>query len=589
MRLIIALGFCLLVSCAAKAQCTGGPVPPAAFNGVPFNCVTGPTPQPNDLVLGGSQSQGALGGNKGTVAWSWSQVFNSPASSVTANGITNTLATWMGAPGTFSPMQYGAVGNGTADDTTAVQAALTAAVGGGTVILGDHLYGISSTLIVSKEKVLGNGGNGRTTGGLSGMVFSSGFVGLNATLQVLNVESDSVIEDIAIKFSGTQSAGCAIQTGATVEDIQFHRVVIAAPYNGMCINGNTVSTDLAMIVAPVANGIVIGNLTTGAGTVDPRITNTDVLGVGTSSGIYVEDAGGLYLENNDIIFGTYGTFFSPGANQSVQWTFAVNTVLGDTTAQNPLLIDTGAASASIYGLQFTNTWASNNTNGASIQIQNTGGGAVNSIWFNGHRTFTGGNSAGSSLVTILANVKDVSFDSSRLCGYPASGTGYGINFPNATAGPISIRNTEISNSCNGYFSSPGALAAAVNLTGATGATITGNDFTGATVPAVGTPGGISTIAGNRGLDNFTPTIATSATLALSNPNPGYYLTGTTTVTNITGVWDNRSVFFITGGGATSFNTGGGGTTGICNSVASAGALSTVTATYNAGLSCWLMK
>lgn len=63
--------FWLLTVSSAYAQCTPGV-------GWPFACVIGPTPQPGDVLLGGSQSQLQLGGGKGTVSWTIQQLLGTP-------------------------------------------------------------------------------------------------------------------------------------------------------------------------------------------------------------------------------------------------------------------------------------------------------------------------------------------------------------------------------------------------------------------------------------------------------------------------------------------------------------------------------
>jgi polygalacturonase len=57
----------------------------------------------------------------------------------------------------INPRQYGAVCNGSTDDTTAVQAALNAASGTSTVIIDGNSYITSSLTMPSGTKILGIG------------------------------------------------------------------------------------------------------------------------------------------------------------------------------------------------------------------------------------------------------------------------------------------------------------------------------------------------------------------------------------------------------------------------------------------------
>lgn len=88
MRWIVAI-LLLLAPVSAWAQCSGGPAPQQPFSGEPFNCAAGPTPQSTDLLLGGSQSQGALGGGKGTVSFTTGQLLGAglPASFGSVNNL----------------------------------------------------------------------------------------------------------------------------------------------------------------------------------------------------------------------------------------------------------------------------------------------------------------------------------------------------------------------------------------------------------------------------------------------------------------------------------------------------------------------
>lgn len=85
----------------------------------------------------------------------------------TASSLTNpvTQTSWVKAD-TFNVRDYGAIGNGTTDDTSAILAAVSASVmsGGGTVYFPDGIYSISSSVIVPSNPqcdiaLVGNGSN----------------------------------------------------------------------------------------------------------------------------------------------------------------------------------------------------------------------------------------------------------------------------------------------------------------------------------------------------------------------------------------------------------------------------------------------
>lgn len=54
-------------------------------------------------------------------------------------------------PRIYTPEDYGALGNGTADDTAAIQAAINACPSGGTVELGPRVYAITDAIVIAKS------------------------------------------------------------------------------------------------------------------------------------------------------------------------------------------------------------------------------------------------------------------------------------------------------------------------------------------------------------------------------------------------------------------------------------------------------
>ena len=405
----------------------------------------------------------------------------------------------------------GCVGDGVTDDTACVQAAMTAAQNGGAVYLGNHLYAVSSTITIDREKVIGTS-NGRTAGGYAGIVMKSGFVGLTANMSVLSIGNASLVQGIAVYESGSPpTSGTMVTTGASSFDDILEDIVIGSACNGISLSGNTVTLNHAMIVGAVGtgcNGVIIGAATTGANSVDIRVMNSDIIassGNPLDADMLVEDAGGLFLLNNDLLYATRGTVIKPGANQQILWLMAVNTVLGDTTANNALLIDTGASSAVIRGLQFTQDWSSNNQSQGTILEQNTGGGTINGIWFNGQRAFQGGVSAADNVHFSAGS--DISFDNSHVCGNYSSGVATGIYFANGVT-PVAVRGTEISPTCAGL--SGAAMTTGITLGGSNLATITNNQISSAIGQPlnVGTPAAGTVVSGNEGI--FTGTIYAEA-------------------------------------------------------------------------------
>lgn len=130
-----------------------------------------------------------------------------------------------------TPQQYGALGNGSNDDTTAIQAAITAAGTGGTVYFGPGTYVISSTLtltggarllgagvtvtIIKQTSTTANGISGANITGLtiSDLVIlgpSSGSgVGLSLTLTGSTPTSYVVLRNLRVRRFGSDGINIA--------------------------------------------------------------------------------------------------------------------------------------------------------------------------------------------------------------------------------------------------------------------------------------------------------------------------------------------------------------------------------------------
>jgi Major tropism determinant N-terminal domain len=118
----------------------------------------------------------------------------------------------------FSPMAYGAKGNGTTDDTAAVQAAFAAAIAAqGTVDLGTHIFLTSSPVtlhsgvLVKGASILGSG-SGQITNSTSDLFTVSGSVG-HVTFRDCTLVSGSGGGHIFNMSDGTASMSFWTMTG----------------------------------------------------------------------------------------------------------------------------------------------------------------------------------------------------------------------------------------------------------------------------------------------------------------------------------------------------------------------------------------
>jgi hypothetical protein len=485
-----------------------------------------------------------------------------------------------------TPLVWGAKGDGTTDDTVPVQAAITA-MAGKTLFLGPHKYCIGAPGLVAYKAI---SIEGDTPGWPWDMSHPNwGFTACAPNINMLTFGTNG--PDVA---SGSRLSGVFFDAGAagvntsgagiTANQTSFLTIDHVVVYRA-CIGidermSNTDRIEHIMIhgdgtqLAAGCGGIRVGAASTGAQLTDLRLqaVTSDVHG---DWGLWVQDAGGLQISHADFLSATNGLLVKPGINQSVTWLFADDSALGDTTCASAVLIDTGAASASVRGLVFNGTWSSSAGStatgclGSGVQIQNTGGtGAiVRGIHFLGHRAYNNGREG----FLLEAGLLDVTIDASMICGnsvqtsvVPANhyaGIAVSVN----VAG-VAIRNNRISPSC-AYTPYINLQTSGIYLYGSNyGLTIVGNDLHDSTVGLAGTPPTeFSVIKDNNGVDDQVDSIAAASPLPLGL-SPVAAMTGATTIiSSITGMWFGREVYLLARDATQNLAApGSGDATHICN-------------------------
>lgn len=124
----------------------------------------------------------------------------------------------------FNIKDYGAVGNGLADDTAAVQAAVDAvrAIGGGTVWAPPGTYLITSTIDLYQKK--------RLTVNIRGSGIKCTTFTTNADIVVFLHESYSTFEDFSVVQKGTPKTGRAFSTNAAIRTAYRRLYIIGFKY-----------------------------------------------------------------------------------------------------------------------------------------------------------------------------------------------------------------------------------------------------------------------------------------------------------------------------------------------------------------------
>lgn len=493
--------------------------------------------------------------------------------------------------GRLTPETFGAAGDGVTDDTAAINAALAhiGSMGSGSIYaMEGHKYAISGTITIKDGTSFVGGGWDNSTIKLLNGSFTPA-IKMEPRTELRNWYVDAT----------PQNAGVVIQQGSSALDYRslVSRVLVFKGCVGIDVEGVGHSILDSWVNSTNAvggcGGIRVGHSTPNASTVETRIANTSVVcdfnaPTRADYGLRVEDSGGLfYGPNNDIIGCIDGTIIKPGANQQVSATFAHNSVVGDTSQQIGLLIDTGAPSAVVQGNMFVNTWTSGSTSpgGTGIIIENTGGGTIAGTNFIGHRVYQNFNNGVEIKVPAAGTIADTTFDNIRICN-----TQTGTAFLLDAGQSATIRNSRIGKQCDGLTAgNTTGLLYGIALAANTQLIAMGNDlsYSGAEAwspIAGGPPVGNSVVLGNTTDEQGGSTYASASTVTMSVTASRVHLTGTTTVNTITPAWNGQQLCVVSDNGAISFGTSGN----IAAAVTTSGVAGMVCGYYDSSFHKWYL-
>jgi len=356
----------------------------------------------------------------------------------------------------FDVKAFGATGDGSTDDTVAIQAAIDAAeaAGGGIVFFPKGLYKITTALIISSSDIhIAGLGIGVSiilvaAAAINAFEFGDGTSG--------KIERNS-IRSLSIKASVTKTAGAAIDLDATAWTV-VDNVWIEDQYYGIYIhNDGTGAAETANLPFRIyINNCTLRHIvkTNGIGIwqkdmlSELHIVNTEISGEGSSAkclaGIRLQggqvsaDAGGEYnIIATDTFHCLNGLKIDPVADDQVRWGYFTN-----------CYFDTGYIGAYIYpagvveSLFFVNCWAGNNTNQGFIFDEN--GGTIKTVRMIACRSVSNGKSG--------INISAGDFYDILGCHLSgnsngASGTYHGIAVANG------VNNFTITNCRSGYDNS----------------------------------------------------------------------------------------------------------------------------------------
>ncbi|MFQ5442702.1 MAG: glycosyl hydrolase family 28-related protein [Thermodesulfobacteriota bacterium] len=292
---------------------------------------------------------------------------------------------------------YGAVGDGVADDTAAIQSAVDALTGGGTVFFPQGTYKITSAVTVSASGVhlLGTG-TGNTTikiesAAIDGVVFGDG----------VTQYTDVGCSNMSFTSAITRTGGGAVKFTKIIRGA-LRDFTINSQFYGIELNAVTIAYiargDIRNTIAATGRAIYIN----GAGNDHfiSRVVADNPAGSEPLAGLSITQSGAIWVDSCDFIHCGRGLLLDVSAGNEITWCFFSNSAF-DTCNDDGAQIDT-VSGGSIRGVTFSNCWFSSNTN-RGVTIGQTSG-TVDGIHLVGCRFFNNGTNglgiAGGSNVNI---------------------------------------------------------------------------------------------------------------------------------------------------------------------------------------------
>jgi len=252
---------------------------------------------------------------------------------------------------TVSVKDFGAIGNGSTDDTAAIQAAITSlSATGGNVYFPKGTYKVSSTISWTGDNIFLEGaGLGATT--------ISTFIATTDVFAINNV-SGGGISNLNIIANTTQTDGAGVHL-TNCYNVKITDAVIGYGLNaGVEIDGGVsqfTNTIQNFIISDCLYGIAIGG--TGASPQDVFIAD-GIIGNCTNAGILVRQISGLYVNSIDILSCGSGLVTFPAAAKSTTNMFFTDVLCDTCTGSGWAFLSDGG---SIEQVNMVNCWGASNT------------------------------------------------------------------------------------------------------------------------------------------------------------------------------------------------------------------------------------
>lgn len=269
---------------------------------------------------------------------------------------------------------YGAAGDGSTDDTAAIQAAIDAieGEGGGIVWIPEGVYKVNTTLqigAVTGNTILTGAGKGAT-------ILKTSHIS-NDILQLgdgSTTRDDISVRDIAFDSSVTRTGGAAISLDkvekTSVDSVrfinQYDNISTAASNSTIHINNLTITDTVA------TNGTGITLSHGNDYYIDTLVMNTS--GSDPKAGIFMDNVSDVFITDTHILNSGNGIYIEPGANQTVDDIFIRDSEINSCDSNGIYINASSATACVVKTIKISGVLSKNNT--------------LNGIRINGHASAT---------------------------------------------------------------------------------------------------------------------------------------------------------------------------------------------------------
>lgn len=337
----------------------------------------------NDFLLREHTADGAL---KIRADGTLSDFYQKPAGGIPASDLASSIQTALSkANFALNVKDFGALGNGSTDDTAAIQAAINALpAAGGLIVIPAGTYVISASLTLKEGTQLEGCGPGTI------LRVSSGSLGIDVIKigDGTSTLSFAAVRNIKISSDGQKTGGAGILLDRAYR-VWLEGIALEFQYRGVYIRNSTAVWLNKSDIRDTAENAITIDSDLGQGFEwyidsvlcdNPTVTNT-------GTGLLWNGGESLHVSHSNFQRFTNGFVVNTSAGRESRFAF-IDGMICDFASDNNIRVTNTGSGASI-GLTFTNCWSGTATN-YGVLIDRPGTGLVQGVRWVGGKVFHNG-------------------------------------------------------------------------------------------------------------------------------------------------------------------------------------------------------